>query len=612
MARMGQAFSDLQGGELWQKTVGLVGLGAVGRAVARRLCGFGARVQVFDPYVPGEEIIGVGALPTSLPELLEESDFVSLHAAVTENSRGLIGAEALAQMKPGAFLVNTARAALVDEAALADALADGHLGGAALDVFALEPPGADHPLLSLPNVIATPHVGGNTVDVSAHQGRIITEDLERMLSGARPQHVRNPETLEEFDWERPRPRPDAEVLAELARRPPPAVSDIQKQAEPARAAAAEPSPPRPAPIAGRSEIPGAVRAAMERILEGFVGGIVTDDLLREFATDRDVALHFTLTDLDLEFWFRMRGGALEGALGSPDASAEVELRMRADILDGMFTGRVNPMQEAMSGRLSFTGDAAKAMTLQHIQADLERLYTAARERAGDPGDLASLPDPSSPAALPPPKPGDPREQLVEVANQLYAQQLLTATGGNVSIRSGDDEVWITPSQLFKGDLRPEILVRIGIDGRMLDPHAPSPSSERAMHCAVYRSRPEAGAVVHAHAPHATILANTDLPFLPISTEAAFFGNIPRIPFIMPGTDELAEAVAAAIREEWAVLLKNHGLLVAGRSLRRAADMVEIIERAAEIILGCRAVGKVPPTLPEEVVATLREMGDLIA
>jgi len=197
--------------------------------------------------------------------------------------------------------------------------------------------------------------------------------------------------------------------------------------------------------------------------------------------------------------------------------------------------------------------------------------------------------------------------------ELYAQELITATGGNVSARvPGRDEVWITPSQLFKGDLRPEILVRIGIDGATLETAGAAPSSERLMHCAVYRARPDAQAVVHAHAPHATILANAGLPFLPISTEAAFFGELPRVPFIMPGTEALADAVEAAARESWAVLMVNHGLLVAGRSLRRAADMVEIVERSAEVILGCYAVGREPPVLPEKIVAELRAMGDLVA
>jgi autoinducer 2 (AI-2) kinase len=198
--------------------------------------------------------------------------------------------------------------------------------------------------------------------------------------------------------------------------------------------------------------------------------------------------------------------------------------------------------------------------------------------------------------------------------ELFAVQLITATGGNVSVRvdGADDELWITPSQLFKGDLKPEILVRINLDGKSLDQGALSPSSERLMHCAVYRARADAQAVIHAHAPHATILANAGLPFLPISTEAAFFGNIPRIPFVMPGTELLADAIAEAVSDSWAVLMQNHGLLVAGRSLRRAADMVEIVERSAEIILGCYAVGKEPPKLPDDIVVKLRKMGDLLA
>jgi len=632
LGRMGQAFGRLRGRELGGKTVGLVGLGAVGRAVARRLRGFGARVLVADPFATREQAALSDASLVSLDELLEQSDVVSLHAPLNAATRGLLGMRELARLKPGALLVNTARAALVDEEALRVGLGSGHIGGAAIDVFEIEPPGSDHPLLQLENVIATPHVGGNTAEVGGHQGRIVAADLSRLLRGERPHHVLNPEVLERFDWRAPRPIPDRAALDALDQRSGPAVSDLQRDAQGARrstppvASEATRSPEvsasareagarseaEPSEVERRAAAQQPAHDTMHRILERFVARTVADEGLQRFAADRDVTLHFTLTDLALAFWLRLRGAA-SGGLGAPDARPEVDLKLRADVLDGMFTGRVNPMQAAMNGRLSFTGDAAKAMTLQQLQPDLARHYRAAREEVGDPGDLSALPDPAGTASAParPAGPGDVRVELVQIVNELYAQELITATGGNVSARAGD-EVWITPSQLFKGDLRPEILVRIDLDGQPLDPGAAAPSSERLMHCSVYRARPQATAVVHAHAPNATILANAGLPFLPISTEAAFFGNIPRVPFIMPGTEALAKAVEEAARESWAVLLVNHGLLVGGRSLRRAADMVEIVERSAEVILGCYRLGKEPPTLPDDVVAQLRSMGDLVA
>jgi len=640
MARMGRAFTTLQGRELWRKTVGLIGLGAVGRGVAKRLAAFGARVLVYDPFVPPEQIVLADAEPVALDALLERSDFVSLHAAVTDASRGLIGVPQLARMKPGAFLINTARAALVDEAALAEALRSGHLGGAALDVFGVEPPGPDYPLLAFDNVIATPHVGGNTVDVATHQGGMIAEDLQRLLRGERPLHVLNPEVLDRFDWTKPRPTPSAAALAALGGGPAPAVSDLQRDRgaapgtgqRPVLSHVEGPVPPSGTQVlptetggtgvspvqATPKAVPPEIKDRMQRILRGFLDRLQRDERLRSFAAGKHVTLHFTLPDLGLSFYLAMRDGALEGDLGEPPAPADVELKMPAEVLDGMFTGRVNPMQAATSGRLSFSGDTVKAMTLQQIQADLSRLYQDARAQVGDPGDLAAIPQPGAAGrAAPAVRPvavGDARVELIQVVNELYASQLITATGGNVSVRvpRTDNEVWITPGQLFKGDLRPEILVRIDLDGHSLDAGALSPSSERLMHCAVYRARSDAQAVIHAHAPYATILVDTGLPFLPISTEAAFFGDIPRVPFIMPGTEDLATAVGEAMRNSWAVLMQNHGLLVAGRSLRRAADMVEIIERAAEIIVGSYAVGKPPSTLPADIVQALQQMGDLLA
>lgn len=615
LGRMGQAFTTFQGRELWRKTIGLVGFGAVGRAVARRLAGFGCRLLAYDPRLGGEEAERAGVEAVTLETVLAESDFVSLHAAVTPETSGMIDAAALARMKRGAFLVNTARAALVDEAALLEALRSGHLAGAALDVFSVEPPGSDHPLLALEQVIATPHIGGNTVEVGTHQGEIVAADLGRLLRGERPRHVLDPTALEGFSWTGPRRSPDPARLAALRARPAPAVTDLQRDRRPATGTA--PAPPAPAMTTPTApEVPPALRAHMDRLLESFLGRLREDDTLRRFAADRDVTLRFTLPDLDRVFYLRLRDGEVGAALGDPEGGADVELRMRAEVLDGMLGGRLDPMHAATSGKLAFRGDSLKAMTLQQVQGELTRCWQAARTEVGDPGDLSLLPDPrGGRRAAPPPSAAetDLRAEVVAVVQELFAAQLVTATGGNVSVRiPGTDTLWITPSQMFKGGLRPEHLVRIDLDGNPLDPDATSPSSERSMHCAIYRARPDAGAVIHAHAPHATILVNSGLEFLPISTEAAFFGDIPRVPFIMPGTDELAQAVAEAARRSWAVLMQNHGLVVAGRSLRRAADMVEIVERTAQILLGCHAVGRRPPVLPEPVVQLLRSVGDLMA
>jgi autoinducer 2 (AI-2) kinase len=634
MGRMGRAFKSLQGRELWRKTVGLVGMGAVGRKVIERLRPFGVDCLVYDPYVDADRIRLAGAAPATLAALLERSDFVSLHAAVSDETTGLIGESEIARMRPGTCLVNTARAALVDQDALVAALASSHLGGAALDVFAVEPPGPDDPLLAFDNVIATPHIGGNTAEVATHQGRIIAADLERLRAGEAPHCALDREVLRDFDWSRPRAAPTAEQKARLQQRQAPAVTDLEKKAkQPAKPASA----PTPVEAATAAAVPSALpsselaalRESMERVLSAFAAGLVADDALRKAASSRTVVLHFALVDLDLELYFGFDDGALVGGTSAPPDAADVQLKMRADMFDGMFTGRSNPMQAAMEGDISFSGDTAKAMTLTEIQADMERVYRDVIAEVGEPGDLSSIPrpgeaTPTTPTALAPASAApaaatssipasDIRHQLVEVVNELYSTQLITATGGNVSVRTGTPgEVWITPSQLFKGDLVPEILVRIGMDGRALDPGARSPSSEALMHTAVLDAKPEAQAVIHCHAPNATVLVNAGLPFVPVSTEAAFLVNIGRIPFVMPGTGDLANAIVEAMGDGWAVLMQNHGLLVAGRSLRRAADMAEIVERTAEIILGCHAVGCEPPVLPEETVEMLSKMGDLMA
>src|SRR4029077_5635085 len=154
------------------------------------------------------------------------------------------------------------------------------------------------------------------------------------------------------------------------------------------------------------------------------------------------------------------------------------------------------------------------------------------------------------------------------------------------------ELWITPNLSFKGALRPDMLVRVDLEGNPMTDSPYAPSSERMLHCAVYRSNPSVGAVIHSHAPKATILGLTGLPFLPISTEAAFIGEIPRVPFIMPGTVELADAVGAASKDAPAVILQNHGLVVGGTNLRRAADITIIIEQTADKLIACHMLNKV--------------------
>jgi len=180
--------------ELEGTTVGLVGAGAIGSRVARILLGFGARVLVFDPYAePGS--LPHGATSVSLDELLAAAQVVSLHARVTPENRGMIGAGQLAAMPQGSVLVNCARGALVDHAALADALLSGHLFAAGLDVFDIEPLPADHPLRSAPNVVMTPHLAGASQQVARNACRMVAAEADRFRRGEPPVHCANPDVL---------------------------------------------------------------------------------------------------------------------------------------------------------------------------------------------------------------------------------------------------------------------------------------------------------------------------------------------------------------------------------------------------------------------------------
>jgi D-3-phosphoglycerate dehydrogenase len=182
------------GCELLEKTVGIIGLGVVGCKVATKLSCLGMRVLATDPYVSSDRADSVHAKLTDLKTLLKQSDVVSVHAQVTDKNKHMIGRSELALMKPTAYFVNTARGVLVDEKALYEALRDGKIAGAAMDVFETEPP-IDSPFLPLDNVILTPHVASWTADALRKEASIAVEEARRILLGIRPMNLVNPEVL---------------------------------------------------------------------------------------------------------------------------------------------------------------------------------------------------------------------------------------------------------------------------------------------------------------------------------------------------------------------------------------------------------------------------------
>jgi D-3-phosphoglycerate dehydrogenase len=182
------------GNELLNRTVGVIGLGNVGRRVAELCRGlFQMTVLSYDPFLSAEEMALRGAEKVELDELLRRADYVSINCPLTDESRGMIGARQYALMQPHAFLINTARGFIHDEAALLDALKSKTIAGAGLDVWAKEPPPPDHPLLQLDNVVASPHTAGATREARTTMGRIAAEQLVGALDGQRPPRLINPE-----------------------------------------------------------------------------------------------------------------------------------------------------------------------------------------------------------------------------------------------------------------------------------------------------------------------------------------------------------------------------------------------------------------------------------
>lgn len=182
---------DLTPGDLYGATIGLVGSGVIGNAVIRRLRGFGSTICVYDPFLTqtpeGTELV-------DLTELLERSDVITVHAPLTDGTKGLLGAAEFAAMKPGSFIVNVSRGGIVDEDALAASIRAGHLGGAGLDTFAREPVG-DSPLRELPTVILSPHIAGLSHRSIAAMTEQATQAVLDVVQGRLPAHPKNPEAF---------------------------------------------------------------------------------------------------------------------------------------------------------------------------------------------------------------------------------------------------------------------------------------------------------------------------------------------------------------------------------------------------------------------------------
>lgn len=178
----------LNGLSLEEKVVGLIGFGAIGKQVARRLAGFDCRVLAYDPLPDRAASAKLGVELVSLAALQAQADFVSLNLPLLPETRAMVNAEFLGKMKRGAHLINTSRGELLDEQALTDALKSGHLRGAAIDVFTTEPPGLDNPLLGLPQVIVTPHCGAHTDGAINAMGRMSMQDCLAVLRGDQPRY----------------------------------------------------------------------------------------------------------------------------------------------------------------------------------------------------------------------------------------------------------------------------------------------------------------------------------------------------------------------------------------------------------------------------------------
>jgi ribulose-5-phosphate 4-epimerase/fuculose-1-phosphate aldolase/putative sterol carrier protein len=356
------------------------------------------------------------------------------------------------------------------------------------------------------------------------------------------------------------------------------------------------------------------RQQIEQVLQIFLSRASSDPALKAFASKREFSIQFILSDLGMEFYLLFGRGEVK--TGNGLATGPIDVRLRADlqVLNGIFTGGISPTRSLMSGKLSFSGDLKRMADFQKVQPDLAHLYRAACRDAGvskglngfDPNAFGVFVPQSSPSGD---LPEDPRLALVHSVRRLYQGQLVTSSGGNLSVRiPGVRQAWITPFQLYLENLAPESMARIDFEGNKLDEGVPAPSEEFYLHTEIYKARPDVQAVIHAHSQYATILSMSEKVSAPLTEEISKINNLPRVSYTLMDKAAIAEAVVRELGSGSAVLLQNHGVVIVAKNLSLAMALLEAIERASQMLLQCNAIGRRPPTMPREMVITLREIG----
>lgn len=204
-----------------------------------------------------------------------------------------------------------------------------------------------------------------------------------------------------------------------------------------------------------------------------------------------------------------------------------------------------------------------------------------------------------------------RQQIVQITEELFHAGHLTSTGGNISATASDGEtLWITPSQLFKGGVSEDDLVHVSGDGTVIEGRR-KPSIEFRMHFASYAARPGSTGAVHTHSPIATAFGICNQTFEPINTDAIALSDTVTVPWFMPGSPELADAVGEAIAKSRGAILQNHGLMAVGDDLRKAATRAAMIEETAKLSLYIKQFGGAVTHLPEDWVKKLEPIKDFL-